>query len=75
MAKTLGERLKSVQAAIEKAERSQSYEIDGRKLTRADLATLYKQEEKLIKEIEKYGEDYIPGEGGAAKRKSRIVFV
>lgn len=62
MAKSLGQRLDTVQAAIEAVESSQSYEMNGRKLTRADLATLYKQENSLINQIDMHGRDYIPGQ-------------
>lgn len=46
---TTAEQLASVQAAIAAIEGgAQSYEISGRKVTRADLATLYSREEVLL---------------------------
>ena len=46
--RTLEEQLASVQDAIEKIESgAQEYQIGGRKLTRADLATLYAREAAL----------------------------
>lgn len=62
MAKTLGQQLDAVQAAIEAVESSQSYEMNGRKLTRADLAVLYRREESLVSKIDAHGRDYIPGQ-------------
>ncbi len=46
---TTAEQLASVQAAIAKVESgAQAYSEDGRSLTRADLATLYAREERLL---------------------------
>lgn len=70
MAKTLGQQLDAVQTAITAVESSQSYELDGRKLTRADLSTLYKREDDLISKIESYGRDYIPGQNTQPMRRS-----
>lgn len=48
MAKSAAVRLSEVQDAIEAIlERGQSFKLNGRMLTRADLAELYKQEERL----------------------------
>lgn len=69
MAKTLGQQLDAVQTAITAVESSQSYELDGRKLTRADLSTLYKREDNLISKIETYGRDYIPGQNTKPMRR------
>ncbi|HYD29202.1 hypothetical protein [Brevundimonas sp.] len=47
--KTYEQQLESVQAAIAEVEGgAQSYEMDGRTLTRGDLATLYAREERLL---------------------------
>jgi hypothetical protein len=55
---TLIDQLKSVQAAIEAVLMSQSYEMEGRKLTRADLEMLQNREERLENKIRKYGPNY-----------------
>lgn len=55
---TLIAQLTSVQAAIEAVLSSQSYEMDGRKLTRADLEMLQAREDRLEDKIRKYGPDY-----------------
>lgn len=70
MAKTYGQMLDDVQAAISAVHSSQSYELDGRKLTRADLSTLYKEQSDLISKIENYGRDYIPGQNTKPTRRS-----
>jgi hypothetical protein len=52
--KTYTEQLESVQTAIEKIEGgSQSYSIDNVNYSRADLDTLYKREERLLKKVNK----------------------
>ena len=55
MAKTYAEQLDEVQAAITKIEGgAQSYTgPTGRQLTRADLATLYKREERLMLQVKR----------------------
>ena len=55
MAKTYTEQLDAVQAAIEKIEAgAQSYTgPTGRQLTRADLETLYKREERLMAKVKR----------------------
>lgn len=58
MTKTLLEQLELVQEAIEAVLASQSYEINGRKLTRADLEMLQAREERLEAKIRKYGPNY-----------------
>lgn len=70
MAKTLGQQLDAVQTAITAVEISQSYEFEERKLTRADLSTLYKREDDLISKIETYGRDYIPGQNAKPMRRT-----
>lgn len=55
---TLIAQLASVQAAIEAVLSSQSYEMDGRKLTRADLEMLQAREDRLEEKIRKYGPNY-----------------
>lgn len=75
MAQTLGQQLDSVQAAIEAVQTSQSYELDGRKLTRADLSTLYKREESLISKIESFGRNYTPGQNSTPmKTRAHVQF-
>lgn len=75
MAKTYGQQLDAVQAAIEAVESSQSYELDGRKLTRADLSTLYKREDSLIAKIEIHGRNYAPGQNTTPmKTRAHVQF-
>lgn len=79
MAKTLGQQLDDVQSAIDAALSSQSYEIsdggNGRKLTRASLETLQVRENELIKKIEMFGRDYIPGQNTKpTKTRVNVVF-
>lgn len=62
MAKTLGEQLEEVQNAISAVLTSQSYKLNGRELTRADLSALEMREERLLGLIEKYGADYTAGQ-------------
>ena len=75
MGKTLGERLASVQKAIEQVEAGQEYEIDGRKLKRADLEVLYRQEERLLRQIEQFGADYDPTKQKPVTRKANVRFI
>lgn len=70
MALTFGQQLDAVQTAIASVQSSQSYEFEGRKLTRADLSTLYKREDDLISKIEIYGRDYTPGQNSKPMRRS-----
>ncbi|MFH0710115.1 MAG: hypothetical protein V2A75_07915 [Pseudomonadota bacterium] len=75
MAQTLGQQLDAVQTAISAVETSQSYEMDGRKLTRADLSTLYKREDSLISKIEIFGRDYAPGQNTSPmKTRANVRF-
>jgi len=77
MARTLGKQLDDVQTAIEAIEtgRSQSYEIEGRKMTYIDLPTLYKREEYLIRKIERYGRSFVEGQDREPLcRRVEIVF-
>jgi len=61
MAKSFGEQLDEVQEAITAVLTSQSYKMNGRELTRADLSALEMREDRLISQVEKYGADYIVG--------------
>lgn len=75
MAKTLGQQLDDTQAAIDAVLKSQSHEENGKSLTRADLATLYRREEKLLSKIEAHGRNYIAGQNLAPmKRAARVQF-
>lgn len=55
---TLIQELTEVKAAIKAVLTSQSYEMEGRKLTRADLEMLQAREDRLENKIRKYGPDY-----------------
>jgi len=74
LAKTLGEQLESVQNAIEAVLSSQSYKLDGREMTRADLEVLYAREDRLEAKIDKHGRDYIPGQNTKPRRGLRIRY-
>ena len=75
LAQTLGQQLDAVQTAISAVETSQSYEMDGRKLTRADLSILYKREDSLISKIEIYGRNYSPGQNTTPmKTRAHVQF-
>lgn len=70
---TLLEQLTSVQTAIEAVLSSQSYEMDGRKLTRADLEMLQNREDRLETKIRKYGPHYdITQDTTAPRRGIRV---
>lgn len=76
MTKTLLEQLELVQTAIEAVLTSQSYSIDGKQLTRADLEMLQAREERLEIKIRKYGphyrisEDVTPARQGISIKKA-----
>lgn len=55
---TLIQELTEVKSAIKAVLTSQSYEMEGRKLTRADLEMLQNREERLEDKIRKYGPNY-----------------
>jgi len=75
LAKTYGQQLDAVQTAIEAVETSQSYEFEGRKLTRADLQTLYSREDSLISKIEIHGRNYTPGQNTSPlKMRANVQF-
>lgn len=77
MAKSLSEQLESVQSAIDAIEsgKTQSYELEGRKLTYVDLPVLYKREESLLNKIERYGGSFVPGQNSKPiARRVRVVF-
>jgi len=77
LAQTLSYQLQRVQTAIDKLESGavSSYEIEGRKITYAELSTLYKREKELIRLIENYGGDYILGANTKPIRRNiRVSF-
>jgi Mg2+ and Co2+ transporter CorA len=52
-----GERLKKIQTAIDDIlTTGQSYEIDGKKYTKANLRELYEIEKRYIDLVQKYGD-------------------
>jgi len=74
MAKTLGEQLNEVQEAITAVLTSQSYKMNGRELTRADLSALEMREDRLFTLIEKYGDDYFPSKNTKVGMRVPIRF-
>lgn len=73
MTKTLLEQLELVQEAIEAVLASQSYEVNGRKLTRADLEMLQAREERLETKIRKYGPNYRISEDDTPPRRGITI--
>jgi len=62
--KSYGTLLEETQAAIDALlSGGQEYELNGRRLRRADLQWLQEREKELIKKLEMYG-DVVPGSGG-----------
>ena len=75
MAKTLGEQLEEIQNAIDAVLSSQSYKMNGRELTRADLSALEMREDKLLSRIDQYGPDFIPGQKSEIRgMRARVQF-
>jgi len=74
MAKTLGEQLEEVQNAITAVLTSQSYKMNGRELTRADLSALEMREDRLISLIEKHGDGYSPTQNNLVGVRARVQF-
>jgi len=73
LTKTLLEQYELVQEAIEAVMASQSYEINGRKLTRADLEMLQAREERLEDKIRKYGSNYKISEDDTPPRRGITI--
>ena len=77
MAESLGTKLDRIQKAIDKLESGavSSYEIEGRKITYQNIQFLYKREQELIRQIEMYGRDYVPGgNSNPVRRVVRVSF-
>ena len=73
LTKTLIQQLESVQTAIEAVLTSQSYEMEGRKLTRADLEMLQAREDRLEEKIRKYGPNYMIGQDTTPPRRGPVI--
>lgn len=73
MAKSLGEQLDAIQTAIDAVLTSQSYKMNGRELTRADMSALERREDKIIALIDMHGRDYIPGQNTKPLKMSAHV--
>lgn len=73
MAKTLGQQLDAVQTAIDAVETSQSYEMEGKKLTRADLGELYRREARLISKIDMHGRNHTLGQNSTPMKMTAHV--
>lgn len=77
LAESLGTKLDRIQKAIAKLEDGtvSSYEIEGRKITYHNIQFLYKREQELIRQIEMYGRDYVPGgNSNPIRRVVRVSF-
>lgn len=74
MAKTLGEQLTDVQDAIEKAQSMQEYTKSDITIKRANLATLYAREDRLLQKISQYGADYSESAASTTARRAYVVF-
>lgn len=73
LTKTLIQQLELVQTAIEAVLTSQSYEIKGKKLTRADLEMLQAREERLEEKIRKYGPNYTISQDTTPPRRGPVM--
>ena len=74
MAKTLGQRLASLQASIERSELALENSVASEhNVKRESLETLYKQERRLEKLIDEKGVDYIAGQ--TATKTPRRAYV
>lgn len=63
MAKTLGERLDSLETKIDNAENVQSYQTsDGSQVVKGTLFRLYEERNSLLEKIERYGRNYVEGQ-------------
>lgn len=63
MAKTIGEQYDSILIKIDNAENVQSYQTSsGEQMTKANLSVLYKERDRLLDKIERYGRNYIDGQ-------------
>ncbi|MEA1919141.1 MAG: hypothetical protein U9N52_04825 [Campylobacterota bacterium] len=72
--KSLGEQYEEVQNAISSVMSGQSYDIAGRKMTKANLAELTGREKFLLERIEKYGFDFIPSSAKTQKAALNVQF-
>lgn len=73
MAKTLGQQLDEVQAAISKTLEAQRYDKGDVSLSRAALFRLENREELLLGKIEVHGRDYIPGQNTKGVRTRAVI--
>jgi hypothetical protein len=63
MAKTIGDQYDAILLKIENAEGVQSYQTSsGEQMTKANLAVLYKERDRILDKIEIYGRNYIDGQ-------------
>ena len=74
MAKTLGERYDHIISQIEKAEKSASYQTSsGDQLVRANLSQLYKERDRILEKMEKYGSNHIEGQSSVNYGDTALV--
>jgi len=74
MAATLGDRYDSVMFQIEKAENSASYQTSsGDQLVRANLSQLYKERDRILAMIEKFGRNYTEGQSSSNYGDTALV--
>ena len=73
--KTYGQLLQETQDAITiLLSGGQEYELNGRRLRRADLQWLYERERELMKKVESHGPNAFPG-SRATTMKAGVRFV
>lgn len=72
--KTVGEQLAEVQLAITAVMAGQSYDIAGRKMTKANLAELTSREDTLISRGDKYGFNKIFNTSTTSKAVYNVSF-
>ena len=73
--KTYGQLLEETQKAIETLlNGGQEYELNGRRLRRADLQWLYEREREMMRKVEAHGPNAFPG-SNATRIKAGVQFV
>ena len=74
MTKTIGEQYDSILIKIDNAENAQSYQTSsGEQLTKGNLSVLYKERDRLLDKIERYGRNYIDGQNTTPMGDTSLV--
>lgn len=70
---TLGQRLDDINTKIDKAESAQSYQSGEKQVSRASVASLYAERDRILKKIEMYGSAYVEGQNTKPMKMSANV--